>query len=132
MWNLSLKIYGSANATVLVLALVIALFSPLMFLSTVALSLVVSLPAIPALYSVFHFVQERKPPVVMCWLILLAGNVAISLLPVILFSALEDKTGWGDQLYTVSMLAGFAGVCLRSSSIHEFFLQVKYSRHEND
>lgn len=132
MWNLSLKIYGSANATVLVLALVIALFSPLMFVWTVALSLLASLPVIPALYSVFHFVQERKPPVFMCWLILLVSNVAISLLPVILFSALEDNTGWGDQLYALSMLSGFAGMCLRSASIHEFFMQVKYSHHENN
>ena len=132
MWNLSLKIYGSANATLITLALVLAIFSPLLFVWTVFFSLLVSLPAIPALYSVLNFIEQRKPPILMCWIIVLLSIIAISLLLVIIFSTLAGDSSWGDQLFAVSMLAGFAGVCLNSASIHDFFLHVKYGSYEND
>jgi len=133
MWKLSYKIYASANAAVAVIALLFIFLSPVVFVWAVLISLFSSLPSIPALYSVFQFIEERRPPVLVAWIILLTAVLLISLLPLLLVSMFISEAILGETFfYLLSMAAGFAGVVLCSASIHQFFLKTKYSRYEND
>jgi|GEM_PF-4416105 len=134
MWNLSCKIYVAAN-TVIALCLAVFLFlSPTVFFVGILISLAVSLPAIPALYSVFCFIQERALSSGVAWTLLLFSVMIISIMPVYLLAVFIGERLFGDGLLmALSVLSGFAGICFQVSSVRSFFKRVASNTYyEND
>lgn len=134
MWNLTCKIYLAANATITLFLLVFLFFSPLVFFFGIVISLLISLPAIPALYGVFRLIQQRAVPPGPAWVLLVLTVLAVSLLPFCLLTIAIGESLFGDGLFlALSIIAGLGGICFHISSIHYFFQKVaSNAMYEND
>ena len=121
MIKLSFRIYLLANLTVVLSFLIMGLplkgeeFSFLLLIGLI--SLVITLPVIPALFLVFWVVAMLRQNIFIKWILFLVLIAFCSFIPLFIL-----ERGMHGDLLQFSMPAAFLGVLFQANPIHQYLI----------